>query len=414
MKAKSIILLGLFSFALASSFVSCGGDGSKTDGEQKEKKTKVTNNSGSEECSDISKMIIYIDASGSVKGYFSNGSDGKFGNAITYLAQYKGLNSPVYFWGKNTKETKVSTSVNAAGGVNAALRAKSAYGQDSYFNEMFKQMVNLIKTDSVDAACLVTDGIYGVGNDLTRKDIEHAKKTLPDFMGEVKNAFTGTNLAVGIFKLSSTFSATSATDAYITYQNKPIYPITIENRPFYVIVIGKPGKVNSFAKDNELGAELSLVMGGHNINMHNSCRLSDPKHFKNDGSWKGNRSDSETNLSVLFPQCIGNDEYIKNNITVTLNGKRIENYNVSKSRLTITEEIETNAIVKPGRESEFNVVVDNTIPLEWRNLFNEDDKNIKTDASLQSKTFGLKYLLEGILKGTSPDTLVNISFKFKK
>ena len=41
----------------------------------------------------------------------------------------------------------------------------------------------------------------------------------------------------------------------------------------------------------------------------------DIKHFKNDGSWKGNRSDSETNLSVLFPQCIGNDEYIKNNIT---------------------------------------------------------------------------------------------------
>ena len=66
MKAKSIILLGFFSFALASSFVSCGGGGSKTDGEQKEKKTKVTNNSGSEECSDISKMIVYIDASASI------------------------------------------------------------------------------------------------------------------------------------------------------------------------------------------------------------------------------------------------------------------------------------------------------------------------------------------------------------
>lgn len=412
MKAKSIILLGFFSFALASSFVSC--DGSKPEKNGKGDKPEVTKKSGSEECSDISKMIVYIDASGSVKGYFSNGSDGKFGNAITKLAQYKGLNSPVYFWGKNTRETKVSTSVNASGGVNAALRSRSGYGQDSYFNEMFKQMVNLIKNDSVDAACLVTDGIYGVGNDLTKKDIEHAKKTLPDFKGEVKNAFTGTNLAVGIFKLSSTFSATSATDAYITYQNKPIYPITIENRPFYVIVIGKPGKVNSFAKNNELGAELSLVMGGHNIDMHNSHKLSDPKHFDKNNVWKGNKNDSGTNLCVNFPSCIGNDNYIKDNITVTLNGKEITDFAISNSRLSITEEIEKNASVKPKKDSEFRVVIKNSIPKEWTNLYNEDDKSIKSNAYLQEQTFGLKYLLEGLLEGTCSDNLVDISFKFKK
>ena len=180
MKAKSIILLGFFSFALASSFISCGGAGSKTGetGKGSEPPVPPEPPVTSEECLDIAKMIVYIDASASIKGYFSDGSDGKFGNAITNLAQYKGLNSPVYFWGKNTKKTKVSTSVDASGGVNAALRSKSGYGQDSYFNEMFKQMVNLIKNDSVDAACLVTDGIYGVGNDLTNKDIEHAKKTL--------------------------------------------------------------------------------------------------------------------------------------------------------------------------------------------------------------------------------------------
>ena len=130
-------------------------------------------------------MIVYIDASASIKGYFSGGSDGKFGNAITNLAQYKGLNSPVYFWGD---KTRVNTSVDAKGGVNASLRARSGYGQDSYFNKMFQSMAQLITNDSVDAACLVTDGIYGVGNDLTRKDSEHAVKTLPDFKGEIKNA----------------------------------------------------------------------------------------------------------------------------------------------------------------------------------------------------------------------------------
>ena len=275
-------------------------------------------------------------------------------------------------------------------------------------------MVNLIKNDSVDVACLVTDGIYGVGNDLTNNDIEHARKTLTGFKGAVKNTFTHTNLAVGIFKLSSTFSATSAKDAYITYQNKPIYPITIENRPFYVIVIGKPGKVNSFAKDNELGAELSLVMGGHNINMHNSHKLSDPKHFDKDNVWKGNKNDPTTNLCVKFPSCIGNDNYIKDNILVTLNGKEIDNFTLSNSRLSITAEIENNASVRPKKESEFRVVIKNSIPKEWTTLYNEDDKNIKSNASIQGKTFGLKYLVEGLLEGTCSDNLVDIRFKFKK
>ena len=410
MKAKSIILFGFFSFALASTFISCGDAGSKPGEEGNGEKPSV----GSEECLDITKMIVYIDASASIKGYFSDGSDGKFGNVITNLAQYKGLNSPVYFWGKNTREAKISTSVDASGGVNASLRSKSGYGQDSYFNEMFKQMVNLIKKDSVDAACLVTDGIYGVGNDLTKDDIEHAKKTLTSFKGAVKNTFADTNLAVGIFKLSSTFSATSAKDAYITYQNNPIYPIKIENRPFYVIVIGKPGKVNSFAKDNELGAELSLVMGGHNMNMHNSHKLSDPKHFDKDNVWKGNKNDSKTNLCVTFPSCIGNDNYIKDNISVTLNGKEINNFAISNSRLSITEEIEKNASVRPKKESEFRVVIKNSIPKEWTNLYNEDDKSIKSNASIQGQTFGLEYLLEGLLEGTCSDNLVDISFKFKK
>ncbi len=416
MKAKSIILFGSICFVFALYVFGCVGPSETDEATEtvKDEKTEVTNKSRVEELSDISKMIVYIDASASVKGYFSNGSDGKFGNAIASLAQYKGLNSPVYFWGKNSKNTKVSTSVNATGGVNFALRTKSGFGQDSYFNEMFTHMVNLIKNDSVDAACLVTDGIFGVGNNLTRGDKEHAKKSLPDFKTEVKNLFLGRNLAVGIFKLSSKFYASTVADAYITYQNEPIYPITIQKRPFYVIVIGKPEKVNSFSKDNELDAELSLVMGGHNINMHNECKLSDPKHFKNDGSWKGNRNDPKTNLCVLLPQCIGNDEYIRDNIIVTLNNKKIESYTISNSRLSITEEIEKNALVRPNQENVFRVVVRNSIPKRWTNLYNEDDKNIKSDTSIQGQTFGLKYLLEGLLEGTCTDNLIDISFKFKK
>ena len=173
-------------------------------------------------------------------------------------------------------------------------------------------------------------------------------------------------------------------------------------------------KVNSFAKNNDLGADLSLVLGGHDINMHNSHKLSDPKHFDKDNVWKGNKNDSGTNLCVKFPSCIGNDNYIKDNITVTLNGKEINDFAISNSRLSITEEIEKNASVRPKKESEFRVVVRNSIPKEWTKLYNEDDTNIKSDSSIQEQTFGLKYLLEGLLEGTCSDNLVDISFKFKK
>ena len=108
---------------------------------------------------------------------------------------------------------------------------------------------------------------------------------------------------------------------------------------------------------------------------------------------------------------ISKDNYLK---SIKIDGKEINDFAVSNSRLSITEEIEKNASVRPKKESEFRVVIKNSIPKEWTNLYNEDDKSIKSNASIQGQTFGLKYLLEGLLEGTCSDNLVDISFKFKK
>ena len=405
MTTTSIIRQGLICFIIAS-LCSCGGK-KETGGDTGGPTTPEKNEASSE----INKMIVYIDASASIKGYFSNGSDGKFGNAITNLAQYNGLNSPVYFWGDSKQ---ISTTIDASGGTNASLRRRSGFGQDSYFNIIFAGMVDLVVNDSVDAAFLVTDGIYGAGNKLVKKDPQHVAKTLSDFKGAITNVFLNKGIAVGVFKLSAKFSSTSKNDAYITYQNSNEYPITIENRPFYVIIIGKADKINGFAKNNNLGADLSLILGAHDIDLHNSHKLSDTRLFDKNNVWNGDKNNSETNLCLNIPSCIGNDNFIKNNISVTLNGKEINNFTISKSRLTITEEIERNASVRPKKESVFQVVIKNSIPTEWTSLYNEDDKNIKNDQSIQGQTFGLKYLLEGLLEGTCSDNLIDISFKFKK
>ena len=97
-----------------------------------------------------------------------------------------------------------------------------------------------------------------------------------------------------------------------------------------------------------------------------------------------------------------------------MNGKEIDNFSISNSRLSITAEIEKNASVRPKKENEFRVVIKNSIPKEWTTLYNEDDKKIKSNDTIQGQTFGLKYLVEGLLEGTCSDNLVDISFKFKK
>lgn len=398
----------------------CGGSGNN-DENGGGKCTKDTLKEGSEssillvkeKTIEADSMVVFIDASGSIKGYFSLGSDNKFGNTISALSHMSKGCTHTYFYGSK-EEINVENSKN--GGVPAALRAKSHYGQDSYFNEIFAVMIDSIKKHKTMLCCLVTDGIYGVENALTKEDSEHAKKTLNPFKGDIINELKDKNVAASIYRLSARFCSTTKNDAYLTYQNESIYPLTIEDRPYYVIVIGQPSLVRYFKENNNLEANHELHFGLHDIkNFHNITKLGDAKHFDKNRCWKGKRTDS-AEISANIPKCIGDDDFIKKNIEVTLNGSKLDSskYSLHNHRLTVKIAVMRDPKVKKG-DNILKVKVKNQIPAVWTDsLSTEDDINIKTDTELQGKTFGLRWLIEGIYEGIGETELMNIEYKFKK
>ena len=374
--------------------------------------------SESEKVSKIGSMFIYIDSSASIKGYFSLGSDGRFGNTIAALSSYGNLNNPVYFWGN---KTQVNTTLNKNGGINNALLNSSNFGQDSYFNVILDSLCNWTNKGSMDVACLVTDGMYGVENALTRRNPNHAYTTLPQFKDAVKNVFSTKNgkLGISVYMLEAGYSAKGKdvkgnNIAYIDYQNTKIYNLEIPNRPFYIIMVGKPEKLRSIRDNNILGAELALHCGLHDKMYHNKCRLTDVKHFKN-GEWKGTRSDSEANLATALPKCLGDDDFVKKHTKVTIYGYELETsaYSVKNHTLKVNLEVMSNVKVKKGKNV-VNVTISNSIPSQWESLYSVDDKKIVTDTIQQKQTFGLRYLLEGIFEGVNETELMNIDFEFTK
>ena len=368
-----------------------------------------------EEAIEADSMVVFIDASGSIKGYFSLGSDNKFGNTISALSHMSKGHTHTYFYGSK-EEINVVNSKN--GGVPVALRAKSHYGQDSYFNEIFAVMIDSIKKHKTMLCCLVTDGIYGVENALTGRDPEHARNTLSAFKGDVKNVFINKKMpvAASIYRLSAHFCSTTKNDAYLTYQNEPIYPLTIEDRPYYVIVIGLPPQVRYFKENNNFEANQELHFGLHEIkNFHDITKLGDAKHFDKNRCWKGKRTD-DAEISANIPKCIGDDDFIKKNIEVTLNGSKLDSskYSLHNHRLTVKIAVMRDSKVKKG-DNILKVKIKNRIPAIWTDSLSiEDDINIKTDTELQGKTFGLKWLIEGIYEGIGETELMNIEYRFKK
>lgn len=370
-----------------------------------------------ETTSKVGSMLIYIDSSASIKGYFSLGSDGRFGNAIAALSSYGSLNNPVYFWGG---KTKVNTALNKNGGINNALLNSSDFGQDSYFNVILDSLCNWT-TSITEVACLVTDGMYGVENALTKQNPDHAYKTLPQFKEAVKNVFSKKSgkLGVSVYMLEAGYSAKGkdvkgSNIAYIDYQNTKIHNLEIPNRPFYIIMVGKPEKLRSIKNNNNFGAKLTLHCGLHDKAYHNKCRLTDVKHFKK-GEWQGTRSDSEANLAAALPECFGNDDFVKNHTKVLINGYELDSstYSVQNHTLKVNLEIISNVRVKKGKNV-VDVIISNDLPLEWKHLYSVDDKKMATDTIQQKQTFGLQYLLEGIYEGVNETELMNINFEFTK
>lgn len=172
---------------------------------------------------------IYLDASGSMPGYFTDGLT----DYIKIVSGLQGGNekTKVYFWGDDTREiTNLNSTIT-----NGNYTAKA-----SLFQDIFKVMAQDAKTEKV-LTFLVTDGIVSNSSSDTKKRIGYTKSDLPTLPKKIKDAL-GDSLAVGIFRFEIPFNGTYWD---IDNKQKSLKDVT---RPIFVFAIGYPYAVSDLKK----------------------------------------------------------------------------------------------------------------------------------------------------------------------
>lgn len=350
----------------------------------------------------------YIDASGSMKGYFSIQSDGRFISALSNADPDKTM----WMDSKFTELKGIPT--------NQLLTNKFS-GGDSRFDLM---LASIIQHDSLSISngisLLFTDGILSASKSETDKNPNYMLQSFDIFKNYIAKAIKDKNVAVSVFALESKYNG-----VYWNFQNNQETGLEVENRPFYVIALGTPAQMRHFVANNHLGAKKVVAFGIYDkeITKNNSSKNQEGLLGCAGKGWEGATfvgNDFEQELSL--PQTVAalGNEYNKKNLVVEFDGQdqtaklgscvsiigenlRIENWNVNDT---------DKPIITPG-EHIFTVKIKKALPEGWDKLYSENDSLIKTDVTEQGKTFALQYLLTGIQEGVEPQEVVIFSSSIK-
>lgn len=382
----------------------CIGGGGEEDKPSKFKVSSVLYKMETEEPAFVN---AYIDASGSMKGYFSRNSDGRFISALSNAAPQK------IMWMDRQKTELRGIPTNQ-------LLTNRFSGGDSRFDMMLSDIIirdSLNKSKGV--SLLFTDGILSASVAQTTNNPEFMRMSFDFFRNEIAKAIKGKGVAVSVLKLESKYDGT-----YWNYQNRSVPNLKVENRPFYVIAMGKADRIRHFMANNKLDAKLTAEFGVYdNIvadSISNTFTPVTPKDWDRT-KFKGNKIEFYLTLPDYVAK-LGN-ACIKNNLVVEIDGidetsKLDSCVNIMGSNLSI-KNWAVNDVTKPiltSGEHALTVKIKKTIPQEWKFLYIEDDTDINTNFAKQSQTFALEYLLKGIKEGTETDDLIIFSstIKFSK
>lgn len=348
----------------------------------------------------------YIDASGSMKGYFCVQSDRRFITALSNANPQKTM----WMDSKYTELKGIPTN---------QLLTNNFRGGDSRFDTMLSCIIDQDTLEASNGVSLLfTDGILSASKKETDQNSEFMLQSFDVFRNSIAKSIKGKGVAFVIFKLESNYNGT-----YWNYQNKPVGRVAVENRPFYVIAVGKPERIRYFVANNQLCSKLTTEFGIYDTKVENKGGTFTPITPTDwDGSkLKGNRIEFcltlpdyiadlgdayvEKNLVIEFDNI---DETTKLRMNVSAMGKNLRVENWASNDLS-------KPILTPG-EHTLTVKIKKAMQEEWRKLYCEDDKDIKTNNDKQIQTFALEYLLKGIQEGTEARDVVIFSstIKFNK
>ncbi len=179
------------------------------------------------------QINVYIDGSGSMKGYFAKGNMTNLVQALVSLDNVAGDTAVTYkMWGSNVKLTKDNIVTN--------LQEGRVTGKASEFDKILAPMVKEAVNDTL--TILMTDGILSSASNYTSRNNKFTDDNRAALAQKIQNQLNGSDKAVSVYRMTTGYNG--------TYYNKANKPVNIKNstRPFYMIVIGDPANVRYFDK----------------------------------------------------------------------------------------------------------------------------------------------------------------------
>jgi len=197
--------------------------------------------------SKIDSVDIYLDCSGSMRGYvvFSSNDAVRANQAFkdivplltnNLLNQFGNVSVYRVTDGAETKEPSIT-------GFFSRLTTGQIFGgQTTELDEMITKIIN--KHNNSKVSILVTDGVLSFGPSLLRNDRMYNIKNKAILKSNTHNAMLkNASLSISIVKYLSDFNG----DHYFTCKEEVEYKgELLKNRPFYLLIIGKKELVSAF------------------------------------------------------------------------------------------------------------------------------------------------------------------------
>lgn len=331
---------------------------------------------------------IYIDASGSMKPYFTTDDT----NMVNTVSELKNLNpegTGIYFLDSPKKYNGLVNNIIGDIKNQPNLSATT-------FHSYFDKVAAMIDTTNT-ITYLVTDGIMSVEGNNT-------SKALVDLRGRIAHSLEGhPDLAGGILRYIGDYNG-----YYWDCRNNRT-PVEIhQNRPYYVIVIGRKSAVkwlSTLSASKLNNPQASLFFGVHDFSGHNKGVLA-----KGDSVKIENMSDT-VKLILDLPQCL--NEVDPSSVKLFNNETNINVPVLKEGNRLIAYIPPTTPLRNNGGYVKVSMISDNSIPNNWMSTWSSEDDTAGPD---EISTYGLKYLVNGLKEGLEPEEqrfVVNYQYKLQ-
>jgi len=347
--------------------------------------------------------LMYVDASGSMKGYLGASSDDRFRG--TLAAFMYSAPTEVRLFG-----TQEGTALSSSQ-FEKQLNAKSIqWSAESDLTKMISTLIQRISSGYASYGILITDGIMSGSNSEIQCEPNYNKTRRGLLTQKIQNVFNtykenkeNKQLNAIVIQYTSSFRG-----KYYDYKNTNI-TLNDKERPYYAIIFVKSEDCNSYLQKLEqndaLKAYTNIYVIGESqpeikiLPYKETASLASGGLQLNSAAIRKNDGNLALTVNIQkLPNYMRDAEYIQNNIELIKINDRGEQQVISPERYTL--EVASNRLVlsiNPNyiKGSKIKVKIKNSLPRWIETVSSDDDSQIAYDESELARTFNFKYLMDG-------------------